>query len=212
MFPDFNLFVANWGVLGVFLFSFLLALIPFASPSNALVALFIALAFSDMNKIGIGLAVAAGATAAKTIHFFISYGAGKVIDKRRGKKTPIGKYGKATMYILNVVAAATPLPDEWVVVPMGLSGFSAIGFVATYFGGKLLITVPSAYLGNAIAPFVEQSLGESAFLVSVIIGVVSTVVIAAVFIFVDIEKTAVKILKRVGIIGDEQSAERKETA
>jgi hypothetical protein len=211
VFPDFSLFVTNWGILGVFVFSFLLALIPFASPSNALVALFIALAFPDMNKIGIGLAVAVGATTAKTIHFFISYGAGKVIDKRRGKKTPIGKYGKATMYILNVVAAATPLPDEWIVVPMGLSGFSVIWFVATYLGGKLLITVPSAYLGNAIAPIIEQSFGESAFLVTAIIGIISTAVIVVIFIFVDVEKTAVRILKRVGVIRDEQFVESEDT-
>ena len=192
------------------MFCFLLALIPFASPSNALVALFIALAFPDMNKIGIGLAVAGGATAAKTIHFLISYGAGKVIDKRRGKKTPIGKYGKLTMYILNVVAAATPLPDEWIVVPMGLSEVSVVWFVATYFGGKLLITVPSAYLGNAIAPLIYQFFGESAMLVSIIIGIVFTVVIVAIFIFVDIEKTAVKILKKLGIVRGEHFIESED--
>lgn len=204
MFPDFSSFVANWGILGVFLFSFLLALVPFASPSNALVALFVALAFPDLNKLGIGLAVALGATAAKTIHFLVSFGAGRVIDKRRGKKTVVGKYGRVSMYILNVVAAATPLPDEWIVVPMGLSEVSIIWFVATYLGGKLLITLPSAYLGNAIAPFIEQYFGESAMLVSIVAGIVFTAVIVVVFIFVDIEKVTLKILKRLGIIRGER--------
>ena len=203
MFPDFSSFVANWGILGVFVFSFLLALVPFASPSNALVALFVALAFPDLNKLGIGLAVAGGATAAKTIHFLVSFGAGKVIDKRRGKKTVVGKHGKLAMYFLNVIAAATPLPDEWIVVPMGLSEVNIIWFVVTYFGGKLLITVPSAYLGNAISPLIEQYFGESTMLVSIVVGIVLTVVIVAIFIFVDIEKATVNILKRLGIIHGE---------
>lgn len=207
MFPDFSTFVANWGILGVFLFSFLLALIPFASPSNALVALFVALAFPDLNKIGIGLAVAGGATAAKTIHFLVSFGAGKVIEKRRGKKAAVGKHGRATMYLLNVIAAATPLPDEWIVIPMGLSEVSIIWFVATYLGGKLLITLPSAYLGNAIAPFVEQYFGESAMIVSIVVGIAITVVIVAIFIFVDIEKTTLKILKKLGMISSEHFVE-----
>jgi len=210
VFPDFNSFVANWGILGVFLFSFLLALIPFASPSNALVALFVALAFPDLNKLGIGLAVAGGATAAKTVHFLVSFGAGRVIDKRRGKRTVVGKHGRVTLYILNVIAAATPLPDEWIVIPMGLSEVNIIWFVATYFGGKLLITMPSAYLGNAIAPFIEQYFGESAMLVSIVLGIAITVVIVVIFIFVDIEKTTVKILKKLGIISGEHFVEPKQ--
>lgn len=165
------------------------------------------LTFPDMNKLGIGLAVAGGATAAKTIHFLISFGAGKVIDKRRGKKTVVGRHGRLMLYVLNVIAAVTPLPDEWVVVPMGLSEVSIVWFVATYLGGKLLITVPSAYLGNAIAPFVEQYFGESALLVSLIVGIVLTAVIVAVFIFVDIEKATLKILKKLGIIRGEHIVE-----
>lgn len=207
MFPDFSWLVADWGILGVFLLSFLLALIPFASPSNALVALFVGLTFPDMNKLGIGLAVAGGATAAKTIHFLISFGAGRVIDKRRGRKTVVGKHGRLMLYVLNVIAAVTPLPDEWIIVPMGLSEVSIVWFVATYLGGKLLITVPSAYLGNAIAPFVEQYFGESALLVSLVVGIVLTAVIVAVFIFVDIEKATLKVLKKLGIIRGESLVE-----
>jgi hypothetical protein len=207
VFPDFSWLVADWGILGVFLLSFLLALIPFASPSNALVALFVGLTFPDMNKLGIGLAVAGGATAAKTIHFLISFGAGRVIDKRRGRKTVVGKHGRLMLYVLNVIAAVTPLPDEWIIVPMGLSEVSIVWFVATYLGGKLLITVPSAYLGNAIAPFVEQYFGESALLVSLVVGIVLTAVIVAVFIFVDIEKATLKVLKKLGIIRGESLVE-----
>jgi hypothetical protein len=70
--------------------------------------------------------------------------------------------------------------------------------------------VPSAYLGNAIAPLIYQFFGESAMLVSIIIGIVFTVVIVAIFIFVDIEKTAVKILKKLGIVRGEHFVESED--
>ena len=203
-FPDVNWLVGPLGIFGVFLFSFLVALLPFASPSNALVALGIAVAFPQMNLFLVGLAVAVGATAAKTIHFAASYGVGKFLDKKRpGRRTAIGKYGKLTMYILNIVAAATPIPDEWVVIPMGLSEVSVVWFMATYFFGKIIITVPAAYLGNAIAPWIYGIFGEN-MIAATIAAAIITVVITAVFILVDVEKITLNILKRLGIIKEGQ--------
>jgi len=200
---DFSWLVGPYGIIGAFLFTFLVGLIPFVSPSNAIIALGIALAFPDMNRFGIGLAVAAGATTAKTIHFTASYGTGKIIEKRRGKKRSVGKYGRLTMYILNVVAAATPLPDEWIVIPMGLSKVNVVWFVLTYFTGKLIITVPSAYLGNAIAPFLFGAFGENGLVFGLIFAAIG-VVITVIFIVVDMEKVTLKILRRLGIIREEQ--------
>lgn len=201
--PNFDWLVGPWGVLGVFFFAFAFALIPFASPSNAIIALSIAVAFPQMNQFAIGLAVAGGATCAKTVHFAASYGVGKVLEKRRGRKKSVGKYGRLTMYILNIVAAATPLPDEWIVIPMGLSEVSLIWFVATYFFGKIIITVPSAYLGNAIAPVLFSIFGENNLAITVLTIIVA-VAITVLFLVIDVGKMTLKILRKLGIIRDDQ--------
>jgi len=196
---DFQWFVGSLGIIGVFIFTFTVSLLPFVSPSNALEAMLIAMSFPSMSKLGIGLGVAVGATAAKTVHFTASYGLGRIVEKYRGKKERIGRYGMLTMYIMNIVAAATPIPDEWVVIPMGLSRVNVVWFVITYFIGKMIITVPSAYLGHALSSIFIGAFGENKLIFTVLVGIAIT----AIFMFIDVEKTTLKILRKLGIIHEE---------
>jgi uncharacterized membrane protein YdjX (TVP38/TMEM64 family) len=198
--------VSAWGFIGVFIFTFAVSLIPFVSPSNALEAMLIAMCFPEMDRLAIGLSVALGATSAKTVHFAASYGLGRIVDRRRGGKRSIGRYGRLTMYIMNIVAAATPIPDEWVVIPMGLSQINIVWFAVTYFAGKLIITVPSAYIGFAMAPFIKEALGINVWIFSVVIGLVIT----AIFILVDVEKATLKMLRKLGIIHEEQLRQQED--
>jgi hypothetical protein len=198
--------VSAWSFIGVFVFTFAVSLIPFVSPSNALEAMLIAMSFPEMDRLAIGLSVALGATSAKAVHFAASYGLGRIVDKRRGRKRSIGRYGRLTMYIMNIVAAATPIPDEWVVIPMGLSQVNIVWFAVTYFAGKLIITVPSAYIGFAMAPFVRETLGINVWIFWVVIGLVIT----AIFILVDVEKVTLKMLRKLGIIHEEQLRQQED--
>ncbi|MGB9622980.1 MAG: hypothetical protein ACPL07_03955 [Candidatus Bathyarchaeia archaeon] len=85
-FADLHRFVSSFGFIGVFFFTFTVSLIPFVSPSNALVAMLISMSFPEMDKLAIGLTVAIGATLAKIVHFSASYGLGRIVDRRRGEK------------------------------------------------------------------------------------------------------------------------------
>ncbi|MEM3646490.1 MAG: hypothetical protein QXM87_09145, partial [Candidatus Bathyarchaeia archaeon] len=107
---------------------------------------------------------------------------------------------------MNIVAAATPIPDEWIVIPMGLSQLNIVWFAITYFMGKLIITVPSAYVGYTISPFVREIFGRKTWIFSVAIGIVIT----AIFILVDIERTTLKILRKLGIIHEEQLKQQED--
>ncbi|MEM2835486.1 MAG: hypothetical protein QXD66_07295 [Candidatus Nezhaarchaeales archaeon] len=200
MVVDYWELVSIWGPIGVSLFTFAISLVPFVSPSNALMAMLIAMSFPNMNKLAIGLSVALGATLAKTVHFTAFYGLGKVVDKKAGRKRVMSRYGRLIMYIMNIIAAATPIPDEWIVIPLGLTQASFIWFATTYFIGKLVITIPSAYIGHAIAPLVMEAFGRGTWMFSVVIGIAIT----AIFIFVDVEKASLKVLRKLGIIHDEQ--------
>ncbi|MEM2622654.1 MAG: hypothetical protein QXI35_07325 [Candidatus Nezhaarchaeales archaeon] len=200
MVVDYWELVSIWGPIGVSLFTFAISLVPFVSPSNALMAMLIAMSFPSMDKLAIGLSVALGATLAKTVHFTAFYGLGKVVDKKAGRKRVMSRYGRLIMYIMNIIAAATPIPDEWIVIPLGLTQASFIWFATTYFIGKLVITIPSAYIGHAIAPLVMEAFGRGTWMFSVVIGIAIT----AIFIFVDVEKASLKVLRKLGIIHDEQ--------
>lgn len=180
--------------MGIVAFTFTISLVPFASPSNAVMAALIAMSFPNMDKVMIGLSVALGATLAKTVHFGASYGVGKIIERKVGDER-LGKYSRMMMYIMNFVAAATPLPDEWIVIPMGLGRMNPLMFFLTYFAGKIVITIPAAYIGQSISFVVEGFLGENAWIFSLVVGIL----IAVLFVFIDFEKLSRKILSSLGI-------------
>lgn len=189
--------IGLWGPLGILAFTFTVSLVPFASPSNALMAALIAMSFPNMDKVLIGVSVALGATLAKTVHFSASYGVGKLLEKRVGDER-IGKYGRATLYAMNFIAAATPLPDEWIVIPMGLGRMNPLWFFLTYLAGKLAITIPAAYIGRGISHFVEGFLGENTWVLSLIVGII----VAVVFVLIDFERISAKLFRGLKLRGD----------
>lgn len=188
--------IGLWGPLGIIAFTFAISLVPFASPSNAVTAALIAMSFPSMDKVLIGVSVALGATLAKAVHFGASYGVGKILERKVGDEK-LGKYSRMMMYLMNFIAAATPLPDEWIVIPMGLGRMNPLMFFLTYFAGKIVITIPAAYIGQGISFVVEGFLGENAWIFSLVVGIA----IAIIFIFIDFEKLTRKILAAIGIKG-----------
>jgi membrane protein DedA with SNARE-associated domain len=173
--------------------SFGLNLIPFAGPSNLLIASNAAL-LTDADPASIGLLVAFGAATAKFIHyiitFFISAHLGEQRRKRLETVAPrLRRWGLIALFAV----AATPLPDEPVIIPLGLLKYNPIKFFAAYFAGKLSITVAGAYLGrfgqDLLAPIISQ---EALTIISIIL----TIVIAIILLKVDVEGLVRKILGR----------------
>ncbi|MCS7102766.1 MAG: hypothetical protein NZ992_02655 [Candidatus Korarchaeum sp.] len=197
---EYQALIGLWGPLGVLAFTFIISLVPFASPSNALMAALIAMSFPNIDKVLIGVSVALGATLAKAVHFSASYGIGKLLERKVGDER-IGKYGRVTLYVMNFIAAATPLPDEWIVIPMGLGRMSPLWFFLTYLAGKLLITIPAAYIGQGVSYWVEGFLGGNTWIFSLIIGVVITML----FVLIDFRKLTERLLSSLKLIGESKS-------
>jgi membrane protein YqaA with SNARE-associated domain len=104
-------------LLTILLTSFALNLIPFAGPSNLLIASNAAL-FSTASPVSIGFLVALNATTAKFIDymitFFLSNHTGEQRRKRLDATAPkLHRWG----FIALFTVAATALPDEPVVIP-----------------------------------------------------------------------------------------------
>ena len=59
----------SWGLLGVFVSSILLYLIPFIGPSTMICAGAVAAIYPHDSPILVGIAVAAGASVAKAVHY-----------------------------------------------------------------------------------------------------------------------------------------------
>lgn len=154
-------FTPEVGYLGLTIVSFFGSLIPFVPiPSFVLVA---TMAVGEQFDIHVLVLIAAiTSTAAKQIIFYASYGGRKIISEKTKKRMMpfqklVKRYGGSAAF----VAAATPIPDDLVYIPLGLAKYNPKRFfVATLLGKFVLyyvIVLISHYMGlSLLEPVLKQ--------------------------------------------------------
>jgi len=154
-------FAPEVGYIGLTLVSFFGSLIPFVPlPSFLLLATMSVGDQFDLHVIA--LISAFTATGAKIIVFSVSYGGRRIIgEKSRKRMRPferlIKKYGAAAAFF----AAATPMPDDLIYVPLGLAKYNPKRFIVATLAGKIvlsyIIVFMSHYFGlSLVEPFLED--------------------------------------------------------
>lgn len=154
-------FASEVGYLALTLVSFFGSLIPFIPlPSFVVLA---TMAVGDQFNIHI-LAIlgAVAATLAKQIIFYVSYGGGRIIsEKTRKRMKPferlVKRYGAGAAFL----AAATPIPDDLVYIPLGLAKYNPRRFFVATLAGKFVlsyvIVLTSHYVGiSLLDPLLEN--------------------------------------------------------
>ena len=177
--------------------SFGLGLIPFAGPSNLLIAstLALSLGYTDpISLLGVGVMVALGAALAKGIHYMVTFFVSSHLSQNRQQRLQADAVKvKRWAFWLLFAAASTPIPDEPVVIPLGLMKYSPAKFFTAFFLGKLVITVPGAFLGSWTKHTFSEWLSPE---VMIVLSVVLTIVVTVILLKVDFGKLAERILKR----------------
>jgi membrane protein YqaA with SNARE-associated domain len=141
------------GYLGLFIICFAINMIPFLSPSNMVLAFAAVLTFTLLGPVGIvevliiGVIVAITATLAKLIHFFVVRGSRVVLSEERLKsldaeKQRVEKWGALALFI----AAASPVPDDPLIIYVGLTKYNTVKFILSYFPGKVAVTIAGAFI------------------------------------------------------------------
>jgi len=157
-------FTPEVGYLGLTIVSFFGSLIPFVPiPSFVLVATMAAGEQFDIHALV--LIAALTATGAKQIIFYASYGGSKIISEKTKKRMKpfqklVKRYGGSAAF----VAAATPIPDDLVYIPLGLAKYNPKRFfVATLLGKIVLyyvIVLISHYMGLSLLEPVLQGIDD----------------------------------------------------
>jgi membrane protein DedA with SNARE-associated domain len=185
-------------LLVVFFSSFGLGLIPFAGPSNLLIASTWALSLGYVDPISlvaIGFVVALGAALAKGIHYMITFFVSNHLsEKRRQRLDADAVKAKRWAFLLIFAAAATPIPDEPVIIPLGLMKYSPSKFFTAFFLGKLSITIAGAFLGAWTKSTFSEWLSPEAMIV---LSIVLTIVITVILLKVDLGKLTEKIAQKI---------------
>jgi uncharacterized membrane protein YdjX (TVP38/TMEM64 family) len=181
----------------VFLVSFGFNLIPFFGPSNLLIAstATIGLIQPDIaTLLTIGILVALGSTFAKGIQYLVTFFVSKHLsEKRQAALNSDAKKIRKWAFFLLYISAATPIPDEPVVIPLGLMKYSPAKFFLAYLLGKLTITIPGAILGNEIGSAFSGWLSQEAMIA---ISIALTIIITIILFKVDFGKLAERFRKK----------------
>ena len=176
-------FTPEVGYLGLAIVSFFGSLIPFVPiPSFVLVA---TMAVGEQFDIHILVIIAAlTSTAAKQIIFYVSYGGRKIISEKTKKRMKpfqklVKRYGGSAAFF----AAATPIPDDLVYIPLGLAKYNPKRFfVATLLGKVVLyyvIVLISHYMGLSLLEPILQDIQDPlpVYVGIIALGVAMTVIV-----------------------------------
>ena len=132
-------FAPEVGYIGLALVSFIGSLIPFVPvPSFILLATMSVGVQFDIHILA--LISAFTATIAKQIIFYASYGGRRMISEKTKKRMKpfqklVKRYGGAAAF----VAAATPIPDDMVYIPLGLAKYNPKRFFIATLSGKIVL-------------------------------------------------------------------------
>ena len=176
-------FTPEVGYLGLTIVSFFGSLIPFVPiPSFVLVA---TMAVGEQFDIHVlALIAAVTSTVAKQIIFYVSYGGRKIISEKTKKRMKpfqklVKRYGGSAAF----VAAATPIPDDLVYIPLGLAKYNPKRFFIATLLGKLVlfyvIVLISHYMGLSLLEPILQDIEDPLpiYVGIVVFAVVMTVVV-----------------------------------
>jgi membrane protein DedA with SNARE-associated domain len=182
-FADIFPFASEDGYLILALVNFFGSLIPFVPlPGFLLLATMSVGNEYDLHVLALLSAITA--TVAKQIIFFVSFTGRRIMnEKTRKRMRPferlVKRYGAAAAF----VAAATPMPDDIIFVPLGLAKYNPKRFFVATLTGKIvlsyIIVFISHYVGlSFIEPFLENIDDTTPIYIGIIIfGAIMTAII-----------------------------------
>ena len=176
-------FAPEVGYIGLALVSFIGSLIPFVPvPSFILLATMSVGGQFDIHILA--LISALTATIAKQIIFYASYGGRRMISEKTKKRMKpfqklVKRYGGAAAF----VAAATPIPDDMVYIPLGLAKYNPKRFFIATLSGKIvlcyIIVLISHYTGLSILEPILEDIDDpfAVYVGMIVFGVIMTVIV-----------------------------------
>ncbi len=172
-FSDILPFSPEIGYIGLALAGFLGSLIPFIPlPAFFLLATMAVGQQFDIHIMVIIFAICS--TCAKQVIFAVSYGGGKIISEKTRKRFKpferlVKRYGAAAAF----VAAATPIPDDFIYVPLGLARYNPLRFFIATLAGKIILSYVIVLTSRSFGlSFVEPLIEDVDDPVTIYIGIV----------------------------------------
>jgi uncharacterized membrane protein YdjX (TVP38/TMEM64 family) len=151
---------------------------------------------ATLNPILLGLASGIGSTIGEFSAYMIGRGGRRVIDERYGAKLETAKrliqnYGMTIIFIFAVL----PLPDDLILIPLGILRYNLKKAMLAMFLGKTLMCITVAYAGRFSFTIVKDIFASSGWLGG-FISTILLIIIIYVLLKVDWNKFIEKELEK----------------
>ena len=177
-----NDLVSNYGYLGAFFIStFGNFTVFFPVPFVLTIYAFGA----TLNPLMLGLVCGLGSTVGEFSAYLIGMGGRKVLNDRYGSQLEtarklVAKYGVTVIFLF----ALLPLPDDLILIPLGMMKFDIKKAIAAMFAGKFLMCTAVAYAGRYSYSTIKDIFASSGWLG----GVLSTgLIVVIIYVMLKID-------------------------
>ena len=177
-------------ILVVFLVSIIGNMIPFFPVPYLLFVITIASGFPGLGLFQIAAVSALGASMGKFVSYGVGYGARRALSGRAARFDSFRKLVGGSSFLLALVFAALPLPDDIVFVPLGIIKYSPVKTFIALYSGKFVLTILITYAARSSQGGLEDLLGGGLY-VSILSAVI-VVLVAILLMRVDWEEVLVE--------------------
>lgn len=149
------------GYVGLFTVSFVGSIIPFI-PVPFLIYVAIMSVDPTFDPHLLALSTALGATIGKILIFYISYYGRKALsEESKRKMLPLQRVVNRYGWFATFIAAATPVPDDLVYIPLGLAKYNPLHFLLATLSGKIVISESTVWFSKfGLSEFLQPMLED----------------------------------------------------
>jgi len=165
-------------ILVVFLVSIIGNMIPFFPVPYLLFVITIASGFPGLGLFQIAAVSALGASIGKFVSYGLGYGARRALSGSRARFDSFRKLVGGSSFLLALVFAALPLPDDIIFVPLGIIRYSPVKTFIALYSGKFFLTIVITYVARSSQGSLEGLLGGGVY-----VSILSAVIVILVAIF-----------------------------
>jgi len=165
-------------ILVVFLVSIIGNMIPFFPVPYLLFVITIASGFPGLGLFQIAAVSALGASIGKFVSYGLGYGARRALSGSRARFDSFRKLVGGSSFLLALVFAALPLPDDIVFVPLGIIRYSPVKTFIALYSGKFFLAILITYVARSSQGSLEGLLGGGVY-----VSILSAVIVILVAIF-----------------------------
>jgi len=189
------------GYIGMFLISLIASSIPFLPLPYLIIIIISASEYDTWGLILLSFFAGLGGSIGKLTTYFLGRGTNLALSKEKRKQLEvfrkmIRKYGTIAVFIF----AITPLPDDILYFPLGVSKFDIGKFFIANASGKILLSIIVALIAKTYYDIAKKIMGESLNIYTTIIAIIAAAIVTIILLKVNWSRVY-EIIEKEGIAG-----------